>query len=117
MFCRYLGRPEETVEYMQRNLVQVARIRLEEVVPGDVVNRLADEPRGWFIVGIIEQLFDGDLMISDASRKDSFSAAPLDFYGVQTLKPMNIPVTAEVPEIVGDALVDKDPEEAEPQAA
>lgn len=76
---------------MERNLVQVARIRMREVVPGDVVNRLADEPRGWFAAAIVEELFDGDLAVSNTDRTKTFSAGPFDIIGVQMLKPLDIP--------------------------
>lgn len=78
---------------MQRHLVQIARIRMEEVVPGDIVNRQVDDPRGWFRVAIIEELFDGNISVSDSTRQASFSAMPLDIVGVQTLKPIDIPVS------------------------
>lgn len=88
---------------MKRNLIQVARIRMEEVMPGDVVNRVPDETRGWFIVAAIEPLFDGSLQVIDAKRHLAFSAGPLDIVGVQLLKPIDLEVTEE-PGILLDAL-------------
>jgi hypothetical protein len=84
---------------MQRNFVQVARIRIREIVPGDVVNRLPDETRGWFVAALIEDLFDGTISISDATRAESFSGGPLDIVGVQTTKLIDLPVTETIPEI------------------
>lgn len=89
---------------MERNLVQVARIRAREVVLGDVVNRLADEQKGWFAVGLVENLFDGTIAFSSSDRKMTFSTSPLDLVGVQTLKPMNIEVTESVEEVAGDGI-------------
>ena len=97
---------------MQRNLVQVARIRLGEVVPGDVVNRQSEASQGWFLVGIVEQLFDGNLNISDAFRRQSFSAMPHDICGVQSLKVVDLPPAEDAPEVI-DALADKKPDEEE----
>ena len=88
---------------MKRNLIQVARIRMEEVLPGDVVNRVPDETRGWFIVAAVEPLFDGSLQVIDAKRHLAFSAGPLDIVGVQLLKPIDLEVTEE-PGILLDAL-------------
>lgn len=88
---------------MKRNLIQVARIRMEEVLPGDVVNRVPDETRGWFIVAAVEPLFDGSLQVIDAKRHLAFSAGPLDIVGVQLLKPIDLEVTEE-PGILFDAL-------------
>lgn len=87
---------------MERNLVQVARIRAREVVLADVVNRLADEQKGWFAVGLIENLFDGTIAFSSEDRKMTFTTSPLDLVGVQTLKPMNIEVTEMLDEDTGD---------------
>ncbi len=88
---------------MKRNLIQVARIRMEEVLPGDVVNRVPDDTRGWFIVAAIEPLFDGTLQVTDAKRHSAFSAGPLDIVGVQLLKPIDLEVT-EDPGFLIDAL-------------
>lgn len=110
---------------MERNLVQVARIRAREVVIGDVVNRLADEQRGWFVVAEIDDLFDGSIAFSSADRKMSFGSAPLDIVAVQTLKPINIevtelveePVAGEDGESTGSAESDVESEEDEPEVA
>ncbi|MDA3039492.1 MAG: hypothetical protein O3C27_08155 [Actinomycetota bacterium] len=88
---------------MKRNLIQVARIRMEEVLPGDVVNRVPDDTRGWFIVAAIELLFDGTLQVTDSKRHAAFSAGPLDIVGVQLLKPIEPEVT-EDPGVLTDAL-------------
>lgn len=88
---------------MQRNLVQIARIRMEEVVPGDVVNRVPDDTRGWFIVAAVEALFDGTLQLIDAKRHLAFSASALDIVGVQLLKPIDLEVT-ETPGVLLDSL-------------
>lgn len=101
---------------MQRNLVQVARIRLEEVVPGDVVNKDSEVSQGWFLVGIVEELFDGTLNISDAFRRESFAAMPHDICGVQNLKPVELPTAEDAPEVI-DALADKKPDEEESKEA
>lgn len=104
---------------MKRNLVQIARLRMEEVVPGDVVNRNPDDNRGWFVAAVVETLFDGSLQISDATRTMSFSARPLDVIGVQLLKPIELEVTEKVGrvvDVVGQSLDDL-PDEVEPDEA
>ncbi len=88
---------------MKRNLIQIARIRMEEVVPGDVVNRVPEDTRGWFVAAVVEQLFDGTLQISDRTRHSSFSAGALDIVGVQLLKPIELEVTEDPGQIL-DAL-------------
>lgn len=84
---------------MSRNIVQVARMRLMDVMPGDVVNRAPDATGGWFQVAIIEALFDGSTLFSSADRRITLSGAPTDICGVQVLKPMDIPVP-EVPDVI-----------------
>jgi hypothetical protein len=101
---------------MQRHLVQIARIRIGEVVPGDVVNRVPDENRGWFVVALVEELFDGSLQISDVTRQDSFSSGPMDIVGVQLLKPVDLPVNEEVPEIADGGVRSASDEEAKLRA-
>ncbi len=101
---------------MERNLVQVARIRAREVVIGDVVNRLADEQKGWFAVGVIDNLFDGTIAFSSTDRKLSFGASPLDIVAVQTLKPINIEVTELDEERAAEARDEERAMEAEAEA-
>ncbi len=104
---------------MQRNLVQIARIQMRQIVPGDVVNRVPDDTRGWFVAGVLEELFDGNLQVASSDRLQAFSAGPLDIVGVQLLKPIELPVyehAAPVVDVAGDAPIAEDPEEAEREA-
>lgn len=101
---------------MERNLVQVARIRAREVVIGDVINRLADEQKGWFVVGVVENLFDGTIAFSSSDRKLSFGTSPLDIVAVQTLKPINIEVTELDEERAAEELAEEQASEAEAEA-
>lgn len=85
---------------MSRNIVQVARMRLVEVLPGDVVNRLPEATDGWFEVAIIETLFNGKIQFSSADRAITLSGGPMDICGVQVLKAVDnvpIPTPPEVP--------------------
>ncbi len=77
---------------MSRNIIQVARMRMQDVLPGDVVNRDPESTGGWFLVGIIETLFDGKTQFSSSDRRLTLSGEPTDICGVQVLKPMDIPV-------------------------
>lgn len=86
---------------MQRNIVQVARMRMEDVLPGDVVNRVPDATGGWFCVGIIETLLDGSTQFSSADRRVTLSGGPTDICGVQVLKPVEMDST-EAPEVLSE---------------
>ncbi len=83
---------------MNRNIVQVARMRMEDAVCGDVVNRVPDATGGWFQIGIIETLFDGKTQFSSADRRVTLSGNGHDICGVQVLKSLDMeaPVAPEV---------------------
>ncbi len=83
---------------MERNIVQVARMRMEDAVCGDVVNRVPDNTGGWFEIGIIEILFDGKTQFSSPDRKITLSGNSYDICGVQVLK--SIPMAMPEPPVV-----------------
>ena len=76
---------------MARSIVQVARMRISDVVPGDVVSRQPEDTEGWFEVARMEVLFDGSISLSDLDRRSSFAAQPMDIVGVQLLKAVEMP--------------------------
>ncbi|MEZ5230903.1 MAG: hypothetical protein R2710_30780 [Acidimicrobiales bacterium] len=78
--------------------MQVARMRMQDAVCGDVVNRVPDATEGWFQIGIIETLFDGKTQFSSADRRVTLSGHAHDICGVQVLKPveMEMPIPPEV---------------------
>ncbi len=86
---------------MNRNIVQVARMRMEDVVCGDVVNRVPDATGGWFQVGIIETLFDGKTQFSSPDRRITLSGNANDICGVQVLKSIDMEVP-EPPEVISE---------------
>ncbi len=75
---------------------------MQDVLPGDVVNRDPESTGGWFLVAIIETLFDGKTQFSNGNRRLTLSGEPTDICGVQVLKPMDIPVP-EAPAFLSDA--------------
>lgn len=83
---------------IDRNIVQVARIRMEDALVGDVVNRAPDVTGGWFKIGIIETLFDGKTQFSSPDRKVTLSGESYDICGLQVLKSieMEAPIAPEV---------------------
>jgi hypothetical protein len=87
---------------MTRNIIQVARMRFLDVVPGDIVNRDPEATGGWFQVGIIEILFDGNTMFSSADRRVTLAGAPVDICGVQVPKAIEMAVP-EAPEVMSEA--------------
>ncbi len=84
---------------MARNIVQVARMRMCDVVAGDVVNRVPDATGGWFQVGIIETLFDGKTQFSSGDRRTTLSGEPWDICGVQVIKPIEMELP-EAPDVM-----------------
>lgn len=71
-----------------RSRVVIVQIRAAEVQVGDVVNRRGPERTGWMEVGHVERLPGGELIISDESRRDGFTAADYDLVWLQTLEPL-----------------------------
>lgn len=76
---------------MQRTIVQIARIRLADVRPGDVINGRPDDEYGWFIVRLVRQLPSGDLVASGESTNQSAKGSPVDLVGIQVTKTVDIP--------------------------
>ncbi len=89
---------------MERNIVQVARIRAVDAMEGDIVNRDPDSTRGWFLLVNVDRLHDGSINLSDGGVENSFSVAPLEIIGVQLLKVADVPEQPPVPQIVLDNL-------------
>ena len=76
---------------MQRNMVQVMKVRMRDVLPGDVVNRNADEPRGWVEVVQIQELPNNGIVLMAASDRDSINGNLNDIVGVQVVKRVEVP--------------------------
>lgn len=76
---------------MQRTIVQVMQVRMSDVLPGDVVNKNHDDPRGWFEAKELQELHDGGIAVLAHSDKDSINGAPNDIVGVQLAKVVEVP--------------------------
>ena len=48
---------------MVRTIVQVIQVRMSDVMSGDIINKNADDPRGWFMVKDIQPLPNGDIAV------------------------------------------------------
>lgn len=76
---------------MQRTVVQIARMRLANVRPGDVISGHPDDEFGWFVVRGLRQLPSGDLIASGEATNESVKGAPVDLVGIQVTKLVDIP--------------------------
>lgn len=76
---------------MQRNMVQVMKVRMRDVLPGDVVNRNADEPRGWVEVVQVQELPNNAIVLVAPSERDSVNGNYNDIVGVQVIKAVELP--------------------------
>lgn len=76
---------------MQRTIVQIARIRLADLEPGDIVNGHPDDEFGWFEVRVLRQLPSGDLVCTGDAATQSVKGSPWDLIGIQVTKQVDIP--------------------------
>lgn len=76
---------------MQRKMVQVMKVRMRDVLPGDIVNRNADEPKGWVDVIQIQELPNNGIVLVAESDRDSINGNLNDIVGVQIIKAVEIP--------------------------
>lgn len=75
---------------MQRTIVQITRMRISDVVEGDVINNDPDGTRGWFEVGVIRRLHDGTLSLCSENGRNSCNGSESDIVGVQVAKVVDI---------------------------
>ena len=76
---------------MQRKMVQIMKVRMRDVLPGDVVNRNADEARGWVDVIQIQELPNKGIVLVAESDRDSINGNLNDIVGVQIIKAVELP--------------------------
>lgn len=76
---------------MQRTVIQIARVRLAEVRPGDVVNGHPDHEQGWFRVVTIRELPSGDLVAAGETNVQSVKGSVFDLVGLQVAKQVDVP--------------------------
>ena len=75
---------------MQRKMVQVMRVRMKDVLPGDVVNKHADEPKGWITVIELQELPNNGIVLAAESDRDSINGEINDIVGVQVIKSVEV---------------------------
>lgn len=82
---------------MQRTVVQIARIRIQDLERGDVVNSDPDAELGWFMVLTKRELPSGELIVSGESTTDTVKGRSFDLVGVQVTKQVEVQ-TSKQPE-------------------
>lgn len=82
---------------MQRKMVQVMRVRMRDVLPGDVVNKNADDPKGWIDVIQLQELPNDGIVLAAASDRDSINGQLNDIVGVQIVKNVEVDYSAHSP--------------------
>ncbi len=76
---------------MQRKLVQVMKVRMRDVLPGDIVNKNADEAKGWIDVIQLQELPNNGIVLVAESDRDSINGSLNDIVGVQIIKTVEVP--------------------------
>jgi hypothetical protein len=76
---------------MQRTIVQIARMRLADLQPGDIVNSNPEHELGWFEIQLIRQLPSGELVASGQTQTQTAKGMPWDLVGVQIVKQVDAP--------------------------
>lgn len=76
---------------MQRTIVQVMTVRMADVLPGDIVNKNADRPIGWFEVVELQELPNNGIVLAAKSDRDSVNGTIYDMVGVQLTKVVEVP--------------------------
>ena len=89
---------------MTRTIVQIARIRLIDVEPGDIVSGRPDDEFGWFEVHSVRELPSGDLVASGPTSTQSIKGSEWDLVGIQVTKQVEIAREPQVIEAVPAAM-------------
>lgn len=76
---------------MNRTIVEVVKIRIRDIVPGDVVNKDPGATHGWFDVVELRRLHDGSVTVASRVAQLSFSGYPDDIVGLQVLESRAMP--------------------------
>ena len=74
-------------------MVQVVKMRMGDLLVGDVINKNPDEPRGWFTVHELQELPNNGLAVLAATSKNSINGSPDDIVGVQVRQTVDLPET------------------------
>ena len=67
------------------------KVRMRDVLPGDVVNKNADEPKGWIEVLQLQELPNNGIVLAAESDRDSINGNLNDVVGVQIIKTVDVP--------------------------
>ena len=78
---------------MHRTLVQVVKMRMGDLLVGDVINKNPDDPRGWFTVHELQELPNNGLAVLASTSKNSINVSPDDIVGVQVRQTVELPET------------------------
>jgi len=78
---------------MHRTLVQVVKMRMGDLLVGDVINKNPDDPRGWFTVHELQELPNNGLAVLASTSKNSINGSPDDIVGVQVRQAVDLPET------------------------
>ena len=115
-FAKYCRRWTEDLT-VKRNFVKIARIRIEDVQIGDVVNRDPEKEVGWFEVERISTLFNGELQLADRTSLITISGPFFTLVGVQFVSEAEVPnqPPSPLPPIEEDATGGHD-EDQKPEA-
>ncbi len=82
---------------MKRNFVKIARMRIEDVEIGDVVNRDPEKEVGWFEVERISVLFNGEIQLADRTSLITISGPYFTLVGVQFVAEAEVPTQPPSP--------------------
>lgn len=66
-------------------------VRMADVLPGDIVNKNADLPIGWFEVVELQELPNNGIVLAAKSDRDSVNGTIYDMVGVQLTKVVEVP--------------------------
>lgn len=75
---------------MVRTIVQVIQVRMSDIQPGDIINKNADDPRGWFLVKDLQPLPSGDIAVLAETDRNSINGGAYDMVGVQYTKQVQV---------------------------
>jgi hypothetical protein len=75
---------------LQRTIVQIARMRLADIIEGDIVNGQPDNEQGWFEVCEVRDLPSGERVATGAASTQSVKGATWDLLGVQIVKSIEV---------------------------
>lgn len=64
---------------------------MQDVLPGDIINKNLEDPRGWFEAVGLQELPNGDINVLASTDRNSINGGPYDIVGVQLTKDVQVP--------------------------